>query len=146
MVNQFFADIEMNTSVLGMTVNESFSERCENVLNEVGQRRVTDSLLAMVLVTITLVVVTVTTFINNIIVLVALTLGRGRPSSYCLSMTLTLSSVTADLLLSVGVMPFAVYNVIGESWILGKTMCRYGNEWTAQPFFLLPCHSSLLCL
>ena len=121
----FIADIRMNTTASTVTEKEyPFSEECESVLQAVGNGHVTHPVFAWVVVTITLTAITVITFLTNVTVLAALTVGRGRPSSYSLSMTLTLSLLTSDLMLSVGVMPFAVYNIVGESWILGKVACR----------------------
>lgn len=104
--------------------NNTTSDWCQQFLEFKGSGHVNRSLSSYVLVLVTLVLITVVTLVNNIIVFLALTLGKGRPSSYSLSMTFTLSLVVADLLLAGLVMPIAAYNIVWESWELGPTACR----------------------
>lgn len=110
-------------STIPTNVNLTFSEQCNNVLKKLGQVHTTE-LSSKIAVGVVIAALTIVTIGGNMVVFVALTLGRGRPSTSSLSMTLTLSLLTADLLLSVGVMPLAAYITLGDSWVLGKVVCR----------------------
>ncbi|KAK7496808.1 hypothetical protein BaRGS_00012017 [Batillaria attramentaria] len=100
---------------------------CHEILGDTSKGYFIGSLASHILVTLALAAMTTVTFVSNSVLVSALTLTRTRPPTTTMCLTLILSLVWADLLLSVTVMPISLYNLAGEIWSLGATFCRIFN-------------------